>query len=67
MNAYKLNGKAGRYYKGMICKHLNIKHTEIYKTVKDIKLDGTIILHDGREFKPMLKEVEYEKDNNTRF
>tara|TARA_R110002020_G_C16199797_1_gene766183 strand:- start:940 stop:1143 length:204 start_codon:yes stop_codon:yes gene_type:complete len=67
MNAYILNSRAGRHFKSMICKHLNIKSTEIYKTVKDVKIDNTIILHDGRKFKPMLKEVEYEKDNNTRF
>jgi len=57
MNAYKLNGHAGHYYRMMICKHLGINFTRIYKTVKDIKQDGTITLHDGRKFKPELKEV----------
>jgi|SaaInlV_120m_DNA_3_1039746.scaffolds.fasta_scaffold12269_3 hypothetical protein len=62
MNSYKLNGNAGHHYRSMICKHLNIKHTEIYKTVKDIEKDGTIILHDRRKFKPILKEIKYESD-----
>jgi len=57
MNAYKLNGQAGHHYREMICNHLGIKHTDIYKVVKDIKRDGTIILHDGRKFKPELKEI----------
>jgi len=57
MNAYKLNGRAGHYYRKMICESIGIDFTEIYKTVKDIDKDGTIILHDGRKFKPELKEI----------
>jgi len=57
MNSYKLNGRAGHQYRSMICKHLGIKYTEIYKTIKEIEDDGTIILHDGRKFKPELKEI----------
>lgn len=57
MNSYKLNGMAGHHYRTMICKHLGIKRTEIYKTVKDIQNDGTIILHDGRKFKPKLELI----------
>ena len=58
MNAYKLNGVAGHHYRKMIYESLNIPHTQIYKTVKDIDKDGTIMLHDGRKFKPELKEIE---------
>jgi len=57
VNAYKLNGRAGHYYRKMICESIGIDFTEIYKTVKDIDKDGTIILHDGRKFKPELKEI----------
>ena len=58
MNAYKLNGHSGHYYRRIICEHLNIPHTEIYKTVKNVQGDGIIVLHDGRKFKPELKEIE---------
>lgn len=57
MNPYKLNGKAGHHYRTMICKHLNIPRAEIYKAVKDIERDGTIVLHNGRKFIPKLKEI----------
>ncbi len=61
MNAYKLNGRAGHHYRDMICKAIGIPFTQIYKVVKDIKRDGTIILHDGREFIPELKQTKNSK------
>ena len=57
MNSYKLNGKAGHLFRSAICKHLEIKNTEIYKTVKDIDRNGVIELKDGRKFKIILKEI----------
>jgi hypothetical protein len=57
MNAYKLNGWAGHHYRMIIAKHLNIRQNEIYKQVKDIDTNGYITLHNGRRFRPELKEV----------
>ena len=57
MNAWKLNSRAGHYYQMMIIKHLNIFPTDIYKHVKSIDHFGDITLHDGRRFRPELKEI----------
>jgi len=56
MNSYKLNGIVGHVARMAICKGLNIHHTDIYKTVKDIKADGTIYTKDGKKFKLKLEE-----------
>jgi len=39
MNSYKLNALIGHQYRSMICKHLGITRTEIYKTVKEIEYE----------------------------
>jgi len=57
MNSYKLNSKAGHYYRKAICEGLNIPHREIYKTVMDISRDGIIITKDDRQFKVKLIEL----------
>ena len=60
MNAYKLNGNAGNWFRYAICKHLAIPHLDIYKTIQDISRNGVIYLKDGRKFELTLKEL---KDN----
>ena len=57
MNSWKLNGQAGHFYRMMICRSIKIPHTQIYKDVKGIDRDGIITLHDGRRFKPELKQI----------
>ena len=66
MNAYKLNGMAGHMFRRSVCDSLKIDHTQIYKAVKDMYSDGKIIMHDGREFKLELIEVESELDELKR-
>ena len=60
MNAYKLNGGAGHWFRSAIYKHLEISHLDIYKIIQDISRSGVIYLKDGRRFKLTLKEL---KDN----
>ena len=60
MNSWKLNGLAGHVCRSAIVKGLEIHHTEIYKEVKNIKSDGTIITRDGKEYILELKEVKNE-------
>ena len=57
MNSWKLNGNAGHYFREAVCKGLNIHHTEIYKTVKDIDRDGVIETKDGKKYQLELKEI----------
>jgi hypothetical protein len=65
MNSYKLNGQAGHYYRKAICEGLNIPHTEIYKTVMDISLDGIITTKDGKQFKVKLIATNQNKDEDA--
>lgn len=58
MNSYRLNGMAGHLTRQAIIKGLNLEWNMLYKTVKSIDNDGTILLHDGRKFKLELKELE---------
>ena len=43
MNPYKLNSVSGHHYRKAICEGLGINSRDIYKTIKNIKQDGTII------------------------
>jgi hypothetical protein len=58
MNAYKLNGMAGSYYRQAVCRGLKIPHTDIYKTVKEIHSNGTVVVKDGRKFQLKLIEIQ---------
>lgn len=51
MNAYKFNGLIGNITRGVIAKELNIYSTDIYKTIKEVHNDGTIITKDGTKYK----------------
>lgn len=57
MNSYKLNGIAGHQFRSTICKYFGIKHTEIYRFVKDIDKDGVITLNNGQKFTLTLEKV----------
>lgn len=61
MNPYKLNGKAGHYFRNAICNELNLLHSEIYKEVKDLYIDeggnSIIITKDNKKFKLKLEEI----------
>ena len=57
MNAYKLNGRAGGYYRKAICDGLKIPHSEVYKAIKEIHSNGTIVVNDGRTFRLKLTEI----------
>jgi hypothetical protein len=69
MNAYKLNGHAGHYFRSAVCKSLNIPWTDIYKTVKSVTTgihtnDPTIVeTKDGKKYELILKEI---KDDTIR-
>jgi hypothetical protein len=56
MNPWKLNGRAQSLTLRAIVKGLNISFVDIYKTVKEVKSDGTIITKDGKEYELVLKE-----------
>ena len=56
MNAWKLNGIVRHVCRQAICKGLGLHHTNIYKEIKNIKVDGTIITKDGKEYELVLKE-----------
>jgi sugar-specific transcriptional regulator TrmB len=58
MNSWRLNGMAGHLTRSAICKKLGIHHTEIYKVVKDIEMDGVITTKEGKKYKLELKEIE---------
>lgn len=57
MNSYNLNGRSGHYFRDAICKGLNIEHTEIYKTIKNIDYYGIIETKDGKKYQLKLIEV----------
>lgn len=57
MNSWRLNGMAGHLARTAINKGLAIHHTEIYKIVKSISIDGTIETHDGKKYKLTLEEI----------
>jgi len=69
MNAYKLNGHAGHYFRSAVCKSLNIHCTDIYKTIKSVTTgynvnDPTIVeTKDGKKYELILKEI---KDDTIR-
>ena len=50
MNAYKLNGGAGHWFRSAIYKHLEISHLDIYKIIQDISRSGVIILKKNLKF-----------------
>ena len=57
MNAYRLNGLAGHYFRQAIVKGLNINWNEIYKIVKSIDQQGIIETKDGKKYKVELREL----------
>lgn len=57
MNSYKLNGKAGHFFRQAVCEGLNISHTEIYKVVDKISDDGIITTKKGKKYKLKLEEL----------
>ena len=69
MNAYKLNGHAGHYFKLAVCKSLNIHRRDVYKTIKSVTTgyndnDPTIVeTKDGKKYELILKEI---KDDTIR-
>lgn len=64
MNSWKLNGMAGHLTRAAICKGLGIPFTEIYKTVKSVKVDGTIETHEGKKYELKLEEITNETNTN---
>lgn len=60
MNSWKLNGIAGHLTRTAICEKLNIRFTDIYKTVKSINNNQIIEIHDGKKYKLELKEIKNE-------
>jgi len=61
MNAYKLHGQGSTLLISIICKHLGIGWSQIYKALKDIDRNtGIIETKDGRKFKVVLEEIEPE-------
>lgn len=61
MNSWKLNGIAGHITRYAISQGLEIPHSDIYKTIKDISMDGIIETKEGKRYKLELKEI---KSNN---
>lgn len=57
MNAYKLNGKAGHFFRQAVCEKLGINHTEIYREVKNISDNGIITTREGKKYKLKLEEL----------
>lgn len=61
MNAYKLNGMAGHYFRMTIVKYLKIHWTDIYKTVSKIESSENnpciITTKEGKKYKLVLKEI----------
>lgn len=60
MNSYKLNGVAGHLTRRAIVKGLNIKFSEIYKTVQSVDAGGWIWTKDGKKYELILKEIKHE-------
>ena len=48
---------ASHLTRSAICKGLAIHHTEIYKVVKNISIDGVIETHDGKKYKLTLEVI----------
>lgn len=57
MNSWKLNGIVGHITRSAIVKKLNIHHTEIYRKVKNIDINGVITTNDGKQYKLELTEI----------
>ncbi len=57
MNSWKLNGMAGHLARQAINRGLDLHHTQIYKVVKSVSVDGTIETHDGKKYKLTLEEI----------
>jgi predicted transcriptional regulator len=57
MNSYRLNGMAGHVTRRAICKSLGIKPSDIYKEVKDMHVDGTVVTKDGKKYQVELREI----------
>lgn len=57
MNSWKLNGMAGHFFRNAVCKGLGIRHTDIYKEVKNIDQHGVIETKDGKKYHLELKEI----------
>lgn len=57
MNSWKLNGMAGHITRCAISQGLEIKHYDIYKTIKNISMNGVIETKDGKKYKLELKEI----------
>lgn len=63
MNSWKLNGIIGHVGRLSICRSLGIQHTEIYKEITDISINGTITTKDGKQYVLVLKEKKDETRN----
>jgi len=61
MNAYKLNGLAGHYFRMTISKYLKIHQRDIYKTVSKIEPSENkpciITTKEGKKYELILKEI----------
>jgi|TARA_R110000851_G_scaffold146223_1_gene285849 predicted transcriptional regulator len=57
MNSWKLNSTIGHHARVAVCRDLNISHSNIYKTVKDIDHTGIIKTKDGKKYKLKLEEI----------
>ena len=60
MNAYLFNGRAGQVFRQSIVNHLKINHSQIYRVVKSININGIIETKDGRKYKLKLEEIHEE-------
>ena len=54
---------AGHLARTAINKGLTIHHTEIYKAVKSVSIDGIIETHDGKKYKLTLEIIKDENNN----
>jgi regulatory protein YycI of two-component signal transduction system YycFG len=63
MNPYRLNGISGYHFRKAVCEGLKIEHIEIYRTIKNISIEGIIITKDDRKYKLELKEIKDEKQS----
>jgi hypothetical protein len=57
MNAWRLNGLAGHYFRTAIANAWKIPLSMIYKQVHDITNEGHIVRRDGKVFKLTLTEI----------
>lgn len=63
MNSWRLNGMAGSLARQAIYRGLDIHHADIYKVVKSVNADGTIVTHEGKKYKLTLTEI---KDDESK-